>query len=94
MINDDITKDIQTAEGLVDRIKQRSQNCDPNIVYSLNELQTITDKLFKKFGDISKDRSLHYRFNQFIMNTETYRGNLTYNCDLGPNLNEEIINRM
>lgn len=84
MIKDEIIKDIKIAESLVNRVKQRSQDCDPNIVYSLSELQTITDRLFKIRDEIVKDRSLNYRFNEIIKDTETYRGNFTYNCSCKP----------
>ena len=81
MPDDDIVKNIQIAENILNTIKERSENCDPNIVYSLSELQTTTDKLFKKYGDITKDRSLQHKFSMIIADSETYRGKFTYNCD-------------
>lgn len=81
MSDNEIIKDIESAENLVNRIWDRSRRCDPNIVYPLMELQTITDRLFKKYDDIKADRSLNFRFNEIIKNSETYRGDFTYNCD-------------
>lgn len=52
---DKINKDISTLESLVEMIKERSKNCDPNIVYPLGEYQTVVDRLFTKYEDIRKD---------------------------------------
>lgn len=81
MTNDEIVKDIQMAENIANRMKQKAHNCDPDIIYIFGELRTITDRLFTKYNDISKDRSLQVRFNDIIKNTETFTGEFTYNCN-------------
>lgn len=77
---DEIDKNMSILEGLVESIRGRSKNCDPNIVYPLGQYQTVVDRLFTKYEDISKNPKYHTRFNILVKNFETYRGEYTYDC--------------
>ncbi len=82
MINneDKINKDMSILENLVGRIRERSKNCDPNILYPLGEYQTIVDRLFTQYDEIRKDPGHKTRFNILTNNFETYRGQYTSDC--------------
>ncbi len=82
MVNneDKIIEDMSILENLVGRIRERSKNCDPNIVYPLGEYQTVVDRLFTQYDEIREDPRYKTRFNMLINNFETYRGEYTYGC--------------
>jgi hypothetical protein len=77
---DQIDKDMFTLEDLVGSIRERSKNCDPNILYPLGQYQTVVDRLFTKYEDISKDPKYKTRFNLLVKSFETYRGEFTSEC--------------
>lgn len=78
--DDQISKEMTILEDLVGSIRERSENCDPNILYPLGQYQTIVDRLFTKYEDISKDPKYKTRFNSLVKSFETYRGEFTSNC--------------
>lgn len=77
---DKINKDMSTLESLVEMIRERSKNCDPNIVYPLEQYQTVVDRLFIKYEDIREDPRYKTRFDILIKNFGTYRGEYTSDC--------------
>lgn len=77
---DKINEDMSKLENLVGMIRERSKNCDPNIVYPLGEYQTVVDRLFTKYGEIREDPRHSTRFNILVKDFETYRGEYTYDC--------------
>ncbi len=78
--DDQINKDMSTLEDLVGSIRERSKNCDPNIVYPLGLYQTAVDRLFTKYEEISKDPKYKTRFNILVKSFETYLGEYTSEC--------------
>jgi hypothetical protein len=78
--DDQINKDMSTLEDLVGSIRERAKKCDPNILYPLGQYQTVVDRLFTKYEDISKNPKYKTRFNILVKNFETYRGEFTYEC--------------
>ena len=75
-----IIKDMSLLEDFVGSIRERSKKCDPNIVYPLEQYQTIVDRLFLRYEDISKGPKYKNRFNILIKDFETYRGEYTSEC--------------
>ncbi len=75
-----INKDMTSLEDMVISIRERSKKCDPNIVYPLGQYQTIVDRLFARYEDISKDPKYKNRFNTLVKDFETYRGEYTSEC--------------
>jgi len=75
-----INKDMTSLEDLVGSIRERSKKCDPNIVYPLEQYQTIVDRLFTRYEDIKKDPKYNNRFNILIKAFETYRGEYAGEC--------------
>ena len=75
-----IIKDMSLLEDFVGSIRERSKKCDPNIVYPLEQYQTIVDRLFTRYEDISKDPKYKNRFNILVKDFETYRGEYTGEC--------------
>jgi len=79
-VDKDISTDISTLENLVENLRKKAKSCDPNIVYPLGQIQTVTDRLFTKYDEIRTHPVFGTRFNILIRNFETYRGDYTYNC--------------
>ena len=67
---DRINTDMSILEDLVESIRERSKNCDPNIVYPLGQYQTVVDRLFTKYGEIRENPRYKIRFN--ILHTTVY----------------------
>lgn len=75
-----VNMDMTTLEDLVGSIRERAEKCDPSILYPLGQYQTVVDRLFTKYEDISKDPKYKTRFNILVKNFETYREEFTSDC--------------
>ena len=58
----------------------KSENCDPNIVFPLVSLHTISNKLYENYEDVKEDPALTFKIGEIIRDMEKYRGIFANNC--------------